>query len=128
MGRPVVVVTHSVPDGWPREEAPFTFATDGIESAIEKAKALAGETAIAAVVAKRGAGHVECCCVHGCVCRVSDEDELGLPVDVAADQPRACGSVDVYSGAGDPLHRDLPDRVGGWTVGAASSAIASTAA
>jgi dihydrofolate reductase len=43
MGRPVVVVTHSVPEGWPREEAPFTFVTDGIESAIEKAKALAGD-------------------------------------------------------------------------------------
>jgi dihydrofolate reductase len=46
MGRPVVVVTHSVPDGWPREDAPFTFATDGIESAIEKAKALAGDKVV----------------------------------------------------------------------------------
>ena len=42
MGLPVVVVTHSVPDGWPREDAPFTFVSDGIESAIERAKALAG--------------------------------------------------------------------------------------
>ncbi len=42
LGLPVVVVTHSVPDGWPREDAPFTFVTDGIESAIEQAKALAG--------------------------------------------------------------------------------------
>ena len=42
MGLPVVVVTHSVPDGWPREDAPFSFVTDGIESAIEQAKALAG--------------------------------------------------------------------------------------
>jgi dihydrofolate reductase len=46
MGRPVVVVTHSVPDGWPREDAPFTFATDGIESAIENAKALAGDKVV----------------------------------------------------------------------------------
>jgi dihydrofolate reductase len=30
MGRPVVVVTHHVPEGWPREGAPFTFITDGI--------------------------------------------------------------------------------------------------
>jgi dihydrofolate reductase len=43
IGCPVVVVSHSVPDGWPREGAPFTFATDGIERAIEQAKELAGD-------------------------------------------------------------------------------------
>jgi dihydrofolate reductase len=44
LGAPVVVVTHSVPDGWPREDAPFTFVTDGrIESAISQARALAGD-------------------------------------------------------------------------------------
>jgi dihydrofolate reductase len=42
MGCPVVVVTHSVPEGWPREGAPFTFVTDGIESAVAQAKELAG--------------------------------------------------------------------------------------
>ena len=43
MGVPVVVVTHSVPDGWPRDDAPFTFVTDGIESALAQAKSIAGE-------------------------------------------------------------------------------------
>ena len=43
LDRPVVVVTHSVPEGWPREGAPFTFVTDGIETAIEQARALAGD-------------------------------------------------------------------------------------
>src|SRR5918996_3601291 len=33
MGVPVVVLTHSVPDGWEREGEHFTFVTDGIESA-----------------------------------------------------------------------------------------------
>ena len=47
MGRPVVVLTHSVPDGWPREDAPFTFVGDGIERAVEEAKALAGDKAVA---------------------------------------------------------------------------------
>ncbi len=42
MGVPVVVLSHSVPDGWPREDAPFTFVSEGIEAAIEQAKALAG--------------------------------------------------------------------------------------
>ncbi len=47
MGVPVFVVTHSVPDGWPREGAPFTFVTDGIESAVAQAKAAAGEKIVA---------------------------------------------------------------------------------
>ncbi|MFC0509001.1 dihydrofolate reductase family protein [Micromonospora costi] len=42
MDVPVVVVTHSVPDGWPRESDSFVFVTDGIESAVDRAKALAG--------------------------------------------------------------------------------------
>ncbi len=46
MGVPTVVVSHSVPDGWPREGAPFEFVTDGIASAIERAKALAGDKVV----------------------------------------------------------------------------------
>jgi dihydrofolate reductase len=46
MGKPVVVVTHSVPEGWPRDDAPFTFVTDGIERAIEQAKELAGDKVV----------------------------------------------------------------------------------
>ena len=47
LDKPLVVVTHSVPEGWPREGSPFTFVTDGIESAIEQAKALAGDKMVA---------------------------------------------------------------------------------
>ncbi|MER7109251.1 dihydrofolate reductase family protein [Streptomyces sp. NPDC000229] len=43
MGVPVVVVTHSVPDGWPREGAPFHFVTEGVEKAVALARELAGE-------------------------------------------------------------------------------------
>ena len=41
---PVFVVTRSIPQGWPREDAPLpvTFVTDGVESAVEQAKATAG--------------------------------------------------------------------------------------
>jgi dihydrofolate reductase len=46
MDRPVVVVTHSVPQGWPRQDAPFSFVTDGIEAAIDEAKALAGDKVV----------------------------------------------------------------------------------
>ncbi|MFU8873583.1 dihydrofolate reductase family protein [Micromonospora sp. SL4-19] len=43
MNVPVVVVTHRVPEGWNREGDSFVFVTDGIESAIDRAKALAGD-------------------------------------------------------------------------------------
>lgn len=41
MGKPVIVVSHSIPDGWPRADTPLTFVTDGVESAIAQAKATA---------------------------------------------------------------------------------------
>jgi dihydrofolate reductase len=47
MGVPVFVVTHSVPTDWDHPEAPFTFVTDGIESAVAKAKAAAGDKDVA---------------------------------------------------------------------------------
>jgi dihydrofolate reductase len=44
---PMVVLTHSVPEGWDYEGSPFTFATDGVESAVGKARELAGEKDVA---------------------------------------------------------------------------------
>jgi dihydrofolate reductase len=44
VGCPVVVVTHSVPDGWPRAGVPFTFVTSGgVAQAVAEARAIAGE-------------------------------------------------------------------------------------
>lgn len=44
LDRPVIVVTHSVPDEWVRAHpgAPFTFVTDGMPQAIERARQIAG--------------------------------------------------------------------------------------
>jgi dihydrofolate reductase len=47
-GRPpagdhVVVVTHRAPTDWPFPDAPFTFVTDGVVAAVERARALAGD-------------------------------------------------------------------------------------
>lgn len=39
---PVVVVTHRPPPEWVKPEWPVTFVTDGLESAIEQAKVIAG--------------------------------------------------------------------------------------
>lgn len=47
MDVPVFVVTHTVPQGWHYPAAPFTFVTAGVESAIEKARAVAGEKNVA---------------------------------------------------------------------------------
>jgi dihydrofolate reductase len=41
MGIPSFIVTHEVPAEWRDRDAPFTFVTDGVESAIRQAKAVA---------------------------------------------------------------------------------------
>lgn len=40
---PAFVITHQVPEGWPRPGSPVQFVTDGIESAVAQAKDAAGE-------------------------------------------------------------------------------------
>lgn len=42
-GSPAFIVTHHVPDEWVYEGSPFTFVTDGVESAIRQAKQAAGD-------------------------------------------------------------------------------------
>jgi len=41
-GAPLFVLTHQVPEHVPQGEPPYTFVTDGIESAVEQARAAAG--------------------------------------------------------------------------------------
>jgi dihydrofolate reductase len=45
LDRPVVVVSHSVPEDWVRAHpgAPFTFVTGGLPAAIERAREIAGD-------------------------------------------------------------------------------------
>src|SRR3712207_3235703 len=47
LGVPTFVVTHTVPQDWVYEGSPFTFVTDGVESAVEQAKAVAGDNDVA---------------------------------------------------------------------------------
>jgi dihydrofolate reductase len=47
LGVPTFVVTHTVPRDWVYEGSPFTFVTDGVESAVEQAKAVAGDKDVA---------------------------------------------------------------------------------
>jgi dihydrofolate reductase len=43
MDVPVVVLSHSVPDGWEPESESFVFVSTGIEDAVAKARELAGD-------------------------------------------------------------------------------------
>lgn len=43
---PAFVLTHQVPSGWPRASSSVHFVTDGLESAVNQAKAAAGEKAV----------------------------------------------------------------------------------
>jgi dihydrofolate reductase len=63
---PAFVVTHTVPDGWPRPNSNVRFVTDGLESAGKQARAAAGDKAVA---------------VHGAD---TIQQLLSLHVDVAA--------------------------------------------
>jgi dihydrofolate reductase len=92
MDVPVVVVTHEVPTDWVEEhpEAPFHFVTDGVEAAVAKARAIAGERTVAVT-----AGTVAGQCL-----------ELGLLDAVAVDL------VPVVMGGGRPYFGEMaPDDV-----------------
>lgn len=43
---PAFVLTHQVPSGWPRADSSVHFVTEGLESAVDQAKAAAGEKAV----------------------------------------------------------------------------------
>ncbi|HRE28337.1 MAG TPA: dihydrofolate reductase family protein [Anaerolineales bacterium] len=42
-GSPAFVLTHAVPTEWVYEGSPFTFVSDGIESAVRQARTVAGD-------------------------------------------------------------------------------------
>jgi dihydrofolate reductase len=46
-GGPCFIVTHTAPQEWVKEGSPFTFVTDGVESAIRQAKQAAGDKNVA---------------------------------------------------------------------------------
>lgn len=64
------VVTHNVPAEWPNNGSPFTFVTDGIESAIAQAKQAAGDKNVDLM----GASIVQQCIKAGLV----DEIQIDL--------------------------------------------------
>src|SRR6476469_4184198 len=82
---PAFVLTHKIPAGWPRPNSTVHFVTDGIESAVQQAKAAAGGKSVAV----HGADTIQQLLNAGLV------DEIN--VDIAA----------VLLGAGIPLFDHL---------------------
>ena len=70
LGVPVFVLTHSVPQEWVHEGSPFTFVTEGLESAVAQAKAVAGDKDVGVI----GANLVQQCIRSGLL----DEIHLDL--------------------------------------------------
>ena len=48
---PCFIVTHNVPEDWVKEGSPITFVTVGVESAVEQARAAAGDKDVAIATA-----------------------------------------------------------------------------
>ena len=69
---PAFVLTHHIPDGWPRPDSTVHFVTDGIESAVKQAKAAAAGKSVGV----HGADTIQQCLNAGLL------DEIH--VDVAA--------------------------------------------
>ena len=99
---PAFVVMHDVPAGWPRPGSTVEFVTDGIESAVSKAKAAAGSKSVGV----HGADTIQQCLNAGLL----DEIQVDLAAvllgdgvrlfDHLADTPVVLGDPRVVDGVG----------------------------
>jgi dihydrofolate reductase len=99
---PAFVLTHQIPEGWPRPNSTVHFVTDGIESAVRQAKAAAKGKHVAV----HGAGTIQQLLNAGLV------DELQIDVaavllgsgvrlfDHLAKTPAVLGNPTVIAGVG----------------------------
>jgi dihydrofolate reductase len=100
VGEAVFVVTHQAPTDWDFPNAPFTFVTDGVRSAVAQAKAFAGDRDVAVSAGNIGGQALEAGLI----------DEVG--VDLV---PVVLGAGVRFFGdyAGSPLLLDNPRVVQG---------------
>jgi len=99
---PAFVVTHEVPDGWPRPGSTVQFVTDGIESAVGRAKSAADPKSVGV----HGAETIQQCLNAGLL----DEIHVDLAAvllgdgvrlfDHLADTPVVLGNPTVVTGVG----------------------------
>ena len=86
LGVPVFVLTHTVPQERVYEGSPFTFVTDGLQSAVEQAKAVAGDKDVGVT----GASLVQQCIRAGLL----DEIHVDLVPVVLGGGVRLFGDLD----------------------------------
>jgi dihydrofolate reductase len=99
---PAFVLTHQVPEGWPRPDSTVQFVTDGIESAVARAKTAAHPKAVGV----HGAQTIQQCLDAGLL----DELHVDLAAvflgagvrlfDHLANTPAILGNPTVVSGVG----------------------------
>jgi dihydrofolate reductase len=99
---PAFVVTHDVPDGWPRPGSTVQFVADGIESAVAQARAAAGSKSVGV----HGAQTIQQCLDAGLL----DEIHVDLAAvllgdgvrlfDRLANTPLVLGNPTVVAGVG----------------------------
>jgi dihydrofolate reductase len=99
---PAFVVTHQVPDGWPQPGSTVQFVTDGIESAVARAKSAAGPKCVGV----HGAHTIQQCLDAGLL----DEIHIDLAAVLLgggvrlfhdlADTPTVLGNPTVVAGVG----------------------------
>jgi dihydrofolate reductase len=109
---PAFVVTHEIPVGWPRPSSTVHFVTDGIESAVNQAKAAASGKSVGV----HGADTIQQCLNAGLLDEISVDIAavlLGSGVrlfDHLTGTPATLGSPTVMAGVGVthvryPVHR-----------------------
>jgi dihydrofolate reductase len=99
---PAVVATHNVPEGWPKPGSTVEFVTDGIESAVARAKAAAAPKSVGV----HGAQTIQQCLDAGLL----DEMQIDLAAvllgggvrlfDRLANTPAVLGNPAVVAGVG----------------------------
>lgn len=94
-GRPLFVLTHEAPPEPPETSVPYTFVTDGIESAVAQAKAAAGDR----LVSLTGSHAAQQCLQKGLL------DEIWLAVAPLM----LGGGVRLFDHIGGPVHLEQVD-------------------
>ena len=101
-GVPAVVLTHQVPEGWPRPGSRVQFVTDGIHNAVATARTAAGGRAVAV----HGADTIRQCLAAGLLDEIHIDLAAvllgsGVPLfDPSRTTPLPLGTPTVTSGVG----------------------------
>jgi dihydrofolate reductase len=99
---PAFVVTHDVPDGWPRPGSTVQFVTDGIETAVARARSAASPKSVGV----HGADTIQQCLNAGLLDEIHIDQAAvllgaGVPLfENLANTPVVLGSPTVVTGVG----------------------------